>query len=101
MVRIIGGRLLGGLVLLSISIFLIILGAVLTVSIVFGFLGIPLIIIGLLMLISSILKIIFGTFGDALYLVFSPFRRTKKETPKAQTNEKVVDVEKKDGVYQK
>lgn len=98
MARIIGSRLLGGIIMLAIALFLIILGAVFTATLVFSFLGIPLIIIGILTLIGAILKIVFGTLGDTLYILLSPFKRKKKET---ETEEKVIDIEKKDGVYQK
>ena len=82
--------------MLVIALFLIILGVVLTASLVFGFIGIPLIVIGVFVLIGALLKIIFGTLGDAFYLLGS-FFRIKPKKPK----EKIIDVEKKDGVYQK
>jgi len=88
--------LLGGIILLIISIFLIILGVILTVSLIFSFLGIPLIIIGIILLIASLIKIIFGTLDGLFYFLKAPFKRKPKEK-----KEKIIDVEKKEGVYQK
>ena len=85
--------LVGSFILLIVSLVLIAVGAILTISIIFSFVGIPLLIFGVILLIVSIISLVFGTLGDVLSIFSLPFRHRKKKDPN------VIDVKKKGGVY--
>jgi len=76
----------GPLAMLFISLILIIIGVILTITIVFSLIGIPLIIVGGIMLVLSIIFILFGTAGTILSFF----------TPK----KKVVELKKKGDRYE-
>ena len=90
-------RFLAGIVLTVVAIFLVILVIVFTITIVFWVIGIPLLIIGFILLVISILTIAFGTVGDLLSLLKRPFQKKEKKIKK----ERIIDLKKKKGVYEK
>jgi len=83
-------KLLNGIILLLVSIFLIILGIGLTITLVFSFIGIPLIIIGAFLTLFSIIIMISGTLNDLLSSLKRLFKRKKED---------FIDLKEKDGVY--
>lgn len=91
---------MGRIFFLILAVIMIAIGAVLTITLVFAFIGIPLLIIGIILLLISIFSLVFGTFGDLLDLLKKPFIRKpyiKKE--KKKEKEKVIEVEEEGGVY--
>jgi hypothetical protein len=95
---------LKGVLLLVVSVFLIGLGAILTITLIFSALGIPLLVIGIILLIVSILNMFFGTLDAVLEIIFGILRgifSIFRKPVKKKSKENVIDVEKKGGVYQK
>ena len=81
--------------LFILSIFLIIIGAALTISIIFILIGLPVLLIGFILLLISIMQFVFGTLGtigDIFSRLYSLVRRKEREKPKKQ---KIIDVEEK------
>lgn len=102
MSAIIRGSLIGPLFLFIISLFLIIIGAVLTISIIFIFIGIPLLIIGVILMLFSIL-VFFGATLEGIASLFRPKKKMKlhiKEKPKRRKKKgKIVEMTEEEGVY--
>jgi membrane-bound ClpP family serine protease len=73
---------------------MIIIGAVLTVSILFSYIGLPLVIIGVLLFIISIFLLVQGVLGS-----FSSFFRIRRPK-KSRKKEKIIDLTEKDGFYE-
>jgi membrane protein implicated in regulation of membrane protease activity len=114
-------RLIVGLFFLFLSILAIIIGLILTISIIFAAIGFPIFIAGLFFFIISLFAIIFGAFEDLMKLIsFFTFKkyRNKKNNMKSGFSEKeknfnhgrinnnnikkddvIIDVEEKDGVF--
>ncbi|MCK5283712.1 MAG: hypothetical protein KAK00_10005 [Nanoarchaeota archaeon] len=99
--------LFSSIVLFIISLFFIIIGAILTISIIFIFIGLPLLVLGVILLLISIVSF----FSGSLRAVFSIFRaprqypgrnnaRIEKKTRK-KVKAKVIDVSEKEGVYKR
>ncbi|MBR9699217.1 hypothetical protein GOV09_02070 [Candidatus Woesearchaeota archaeon] len=78
------------LLLFFISLFIIVMGSILTVSIIYLFFGIPLLVIGVLLLLLSVFSFFTGTLGG----LFSLFSRKKKKKGR------IVDLKEKNGVFQ-
>ena len=76
---------------------MIIVGVALTASILFAVIGIPMVIIGVILMISSIVSFFAGTLGRALSL----FKKGARISLKRQENEKskIIDVHKEGGIY--
>ena len=97
MIREIKSRLLGGILLAIIAVFLIIFGAILTIRIVFSIIEIPLLILGVILLLISILTMFLGTFSDLILFLKKPFGRKEKDGK----GENVIELKKKGGVYRR
>jgi|TARA_B100001971_G_C18208072_1_gene548885 high-affinity Fe2+/Pb2+ permease len=95
------GRLFTPLFLFIISIFAIVIGAILTVTILFIYIGLPLLIIGVILLVVSVLLF----FGGTIHSIQSLFRPKRQkvhiqEKPKKKKDKRnIIDVEEEDGVY--
>ena len=90
--------------LFVISLFLIVIGAILTVSIVFFFIGLPLLIIGALLAISSIFLFIHTVLGGFVSLFRLPKKRKQRvlranKSLKRVKKGKIIDVDEKEGIY--
>lgn len=83
---IVKNRFIGSIITIITAILLIILGILFTVTLVFAFVGIPLIVFGLLVLLAGIFS---------LFLSPLSFLRAKPR------KDDVITLEKKDGVYKK
>lgn len=99
-------KLLTPIVVFIISLFLIIIGAVLSISIIFLYIGLPLLVIGILLLVTSIFLFISGVLGGFTSL----FRRTPRQKVESNSNikqdrlkerrkGKIIDVSDDGGVY--
>ena len=91
------------IVLFIVALFFIIIGAVLTVSIVFLFIGLPILIIGILLALISIMMFIRELFGKFTSLFSFDMKKSKPEIkPKIgkKRKGKIIDVKERKGVYE-
>lgn len=76
------------------------MGAVFTISIIFIFIGIPLLIIGFILMIISVLLFLGGTIDSFLSLFrLKQFKVSKEKPKKKRDRRKIIEVREKDGVY--
>jgi hypothetical protein len=102
-------RLLWPISIFVAALVIIVVGALLTISVVFSLLGVPLIILGVVLAISSVIlfvKIFFhGIFSGLLHIIAfllpkKPGVAHKKLVKRPMSAGKVVEVEEEGGVYQ-
>jgi hypothetical protein len=88
-------QILGAILFMIVSFIVILIGTFLSLSIVFAFLGIPILLLGIVLFIFSVFNLLVGIFGD-IHTVIKKFKRNRR--PKQPG---VIDVTEVDGIYQR